>query len=102
MDLTCPKCGAAMRQYERNRVTVDQCTECRGIFLDRGELEHLLDAEAAFNSRQGAPVAPPAAPAPQYREERRYDDRRHDDRRYRDDYYKRKKKRSIFFELFDD
>jgi Zn-finger nucleic acid-binding protein len=95
MTLTCPKCRAAMRQYERNRVTVDQCTECRGIFLDRGELEHLLDAEAAFNGRQGAPVAPPA---PQYREERRHDDRRHRD----DYYYKKKKKRSIFSELFDD
>ncbi|GAB3659078.1 TFIIB-type zinc ribbon-containing protein [Glycomyces tarimensis] len=112
MDLTCPKCGAMMRQYERNRVTVDQCTECRGIFLDRGELEHLLDAEAAFNAQQGAPVAA-APPAPQYREERRYDDhrrdehrgdRRHyDDHRGRDGYYpKKKKKRSLFSELFDD
>ncbi|MCH7229618.1 zf-TFIIB domain-containing protein [Glycomyces sp. L485] len=95
MDLTCPKCGAMMRQYERNRVTVDQCTECRGIFLDRGELDHLLDAEAAFNAPRGAPVAP--APQ-QYR-----DDRRYDDHRGRDDYhYKKKKKRSLFAELFDD
>lgn len=36
--MTCPKCGGAMRSYERNGVTVDQCGECRGIFLDRGEL----------------------------------------------------------------
>ena len=36
--LTCPKCGGEMRSYERNDVVVDQCTECRGIFLDRGEL----------------------------------------------------------------
>jgi len=34
-----------MRQYERSGITVDQCSECRGIFLDRGELERLLDAE---------------------------------------------------------
>jgi Zn-finger nucleic acid-binding protein len=34
-----------MRSYERNGVVVDQCTECRGIFLDRGELERLVDAE---------------------------------------------------------
>ncbi len=96
MQITCPKCSAPMRQYERNRVTVDQCTECRGIFLDRGELEHLLDAEAAFNGRQSAPT-------PQYREEPRYDDRRYDDRRRHDDYYyKKKKKRSFFAELFDD
>jgi uncharacterized protein len=43
--LTCPKCGGEMRTYERNGVVVDQCSECRGIFLDRGELERLVDAE---------------------------------------------------------
>jgi uncharacterized protein len=47
-NLTCPKCGGAMRGYERNGVVVDQCTECRGIFLDRGELERLVDAEGAY------------------------------------------------------
>ena len=51
--LICPKCGAAMRSYERNGVTIDQCTECRGIFLDRGELERLIDAE---NSHYGGPA----------------------------------------------
>jgi uncharacterized protein len=45
--MTCPKCQGAMRSYERNGVTVDQCAECRGIFLDRGELERLIDAESA-------------------------------------------------------
>jgi Zn-finger nucleic acid-binding protein len=49
-----------MRSYERNGITIDQCTECRGIFLDRGELDHLITLEAA----QSAPVAQPAA-APQ-------------------------------------
>jgi Zn-finger nucleic acid-binding protein len=43
--LICPKCGSEMRSYERNGVLVDQCTGCRGIFLDRGELERLVDAE---------------------------------------------------------
>jgi uncharacterized protein len=43
--LICPKCGSDMRRYERNGVVVDQCTGCRGIFLDRGELETLVDAE---------------------------------------------------------
>lgn len=41
--LICPKCRGAMTSYERSGVVVDQCTECRGIFLDRGELERLLD-----------------------------------------------------------
>ena len=30
--LTCPKCAGSMRTYERNKITIDQCTECRGIF----------------------------------------------------------------------
>jgi hypothetical protein len=39
-----------MRSYERSGVTVDQCSECRGIFLDRGELERLVDAENSWHS----------------------------------------------------
>ena len=63
--MTCPKCHGEMRVYERSGVTVDQCTECRGIFLDRGELEKLFEAESSWNSRQ-APSRPaaPAGPAP--------------------------------------
>jgi uncharacterized protein len=44
--LLCPKCQAPMRSYERSGITIDQCTECRGIFLDRGELERLIDTES--------------------------------------------------------
>lgn len=67
--MTCPKCHGEMRQYERSGVTVDQCGECRGIFLDRGELEKLFEAEADWYRRQNAtppaqPAAPPAQPAP--------------------------------------
>ncbi|MHB1569970.1 MAG: TFIIB-type zinc ribbon-containing protein [Solirubrobacteraceae bacterium] len=40
-----------MRTYERNGVVVDQCRECRGIFLDRGELEQLVDAELGDERR---------------------------------------------------
>lgn len=49
--LVCPKCGGEMRAYERNNVTIDQCADCRGIFLDRGELEQLVDAEASYYER---------------------------------------------------
>jgi Zn-finger nucleic acid-binding protein len=43
-----------MRTYERNGVHVDQCADCRGIFLDRGELDRLIDAETAWH---GTPAA---------------------------------------------
>ncbi len=58
--LTCPKCMGQMRSYERSGVLVDQCVECRGIFLDRGELERLIDAEG---NGLGAAAAIPAAAA---------------------------------------
>lgn len=46
-ELACPKCESPMRSYERNGIVVDQCTGCKGIFLDRGELEQLMAAETA-------------------------------------------------------
>ena len=64
--MTCPKCHGEMRVYERSGVTVDQCTECRGLFLDRGELEKLFEAEANWNGPGGAAPRPAQAPhAPQ-------------------------------------
>lgn len=73
-ELICPKCQSPMRSYERNGVTIDQCTGCRGLFLDRGELERLVDAEGSYYEREAAQVAPPPpqqqqrAPDPRYRE----------------------------------
>jgi Zn-finger nucleic acid-binding protein len=40
-----------MRSYERSGLQVDQCSDCRGVFLDRGELERLIDAEGAYYER---------------------------------------------------
>ena len=77
--LTCPKCGGEMRSYERNGVLVDQCTGCRGIFLDRGELERLGDAEG-----------------------RHYRDRGGDDDRGREEHRpKKSRKRSFLENLFE-
>lgn len=100
-ELTCPKCHGAMRTYERSGVHVDQCTECRGIFLDRGELERLIDAENAWAGRESAaapPASPPAtAPAqPGYGMPSGYD-RRDDDYRGKP----HKKRKSFLEELFD-
>jgi len=52
-----------MRTYERNGVHVDQCTECRGIFLDRGELDRLMEAESAWAGVSGSDDSQPARPA---------------------------------------
>lgn len=95
--LVCPKCQGAMNSYERNGVVIDQCQECRGIFLDRGELERMMDAE---EKAYGAMPPPPSPPRfrDEYREEPRYDR----DRGHGDDYKHGKRRRGGFLgELFD-
>ena len=57
--LTCPKCQGSMRRYERSGIHVDQCSDCRGLFLDSGELERLMEAEDAHYRTQPAPPPPP-------------------------------------------
>ncbi|MFE6459386.1 zf-TFIIB domain-containing protein [Streptomyces cinereoruber] len=57
--MQCPKCHAAMHTYNRNSVQIEQCSGCRGIFLDYGELEALTRLES-----QWVQQAPPAPPAP--------------------------------------
>ena len=105
--LTCPKCQGAMRRYERNGIHIDQCAECRGVFLDRGELEHLIDAEASFSqSRQETPPTPPpplqgggptgwSQPQPAYG----YEQGRQRDRGYSG--HRPKRRKSFLEEIFD-
>jgi Zn-finger nucleic acid-binding protein len=109
-----------MRSYERSGILIDQCTECRGVFLDRGELDKLIDAEAEHQQAAASPAAqtqsPPwGSPQPRgyegrhpddlpYRDDRHKDDRYRDPYRYRDDddhRYGKKRKRSFLDDLFD-
>ncbi len=62
-------------------IEVDVCPRCRGLWLDRGELERLLDEGGTVAQAAPAP-APAPMPAPPRRDDRGYDDR---DRRYDDD-----------------
>ncbi|MFI9581666.1 zf-TFIIB domain-containing protein [Streptomyces sp. NPDC052236] len=67
--MQCPKCHAAMHTYNRNGVQIEQCSGCRGIFLDYGELESLTRLESQWTQQAAPPVPPapqayPAAPAP--------------------------------------
>lgn len=78
---------------ERSGVEIDYCPQCRGVWLDRGELDKIID-RAAEGLAPSAPSVPAAAPTPPghippplynldpRRDDRRPDDRRFDDRRY--------------------
>ncbi|MGW7432621.1 TFIIB-type zinc ribbon-containing protein [Streptomyces sp. NPDC054861] len=61
--MQCPKCHAAMHTYNRNGVQIEQCSGCRGIFLDYGELESLTRLESQWVQQAPPAPAPPAYPA---------------------------------------
>lgn len=62
--MQCPKCHAPMHTYNRNGVQIEQCSGCRGIFLDYGELESLTRLESQWSQPAPPPQAYPSAPAP--------------------------------------
>ena len=98
--MKCPNDSATLVMSERAGVEIDYCPECRGVWLDRGELDKILERVHA-ESVPSAPSAPaPAAPPRRDYDDRdrRYDDR---DRRYEGQGgYKRKKKENWLEELF--
>ena len=106
MSLTCPKCQSKMRSYERSGVTVDQCKQCRGIFLNAGELEHLQAAEVRYLGLEPAGVAAPP-PIKDYDAPRRPTDddtRKRAERLYADDRKARKvkkRKKTVLESFFD-
>ncbi|MDX2676102.1 TFIIB-type zinc ribbon-containing protein [Streptomyces sp. NY05-11A] len=59
--MQCPKCHAQMHTYNRNGVQIEQCSNCRGIFLDYGELEALTRVEAQWSQPTPPPPAAPQA-----------------------------------------
>jgi Zn-finger nucleic acid-binding protein len=98
-----------MKSYERNRILVDQCTGCGGLFLDKGELEQLAAAENAWHSEPAAQSQPrydDRRPDDRSHHDDRHDDRHRDDRSGYDDrrdgsYKPRKKKSSFLADLFE-
>ena len=46
--LACPKCAGTWQTVRRNGVVIERCAQCQGVFLDRGELERLIDAESEY------------------------------------------------------
>ncbi len=105
--MTCPHCAVPLVMSERQGVEIDYCPTCRGIWLDRGELDKILERASADMAPQApqppmppqSPMAPQAPYPPQGGYDPRFDQRGHQghDPRYR--HHKRKK--SWLEEIFD-
>jgi Zn-finger nucleic acid-binding protein len=46
--MNCPNCGETLQARERSGIEVDVCPVCRGVWLDRGELDKLIDRESRY------------------------------------------------------
>ena len=120
--MLCPVDGETLKMSERSGIEIDYCPKCRGVWLDRGELDKIIeralteaDAPPARPARVAEPAyapPPPQAAAPVYQAEpgrrapdgyaqpqpqRRRDD---DDDEYRGG-YKKKRRESFLSDLFD-
>lgn len=97
--MKCPQCDVDLLLGEKSGIEIDYCPKCRGIWLDRGELEKIVERNNAYY-QQAPPTAPPQQ-QPRY-EERPRSDKHYDDDRYRDDYKKYgHKKKDFLSDLFD-
>lgn len=96
-----PDCGGdELRITERNGVEIDYCVVCRGVWLDRGELDKII--ERSMQQNTGGFQQPPSYQTAVPPSKTYYDDDYDDDYRKRDDdYYKKKRKSSWLRELFD-
>jgi uncharacterized protein len=81
--MKCPNCNVNLLMTDRNGIEIDYCPECRGVWLDRGELDKIIErsAPATKNIRTDT-----------YSEKQYYPS---------DKDYRYKKKKSILGELFD-
>ena len=94
--MKCPNDGATLTMSERSGIEIDYCPECRGVWLDRGELDKILE-------RAVTQAPPPAAPSSYERE--RDERAQYHQQRYADPRsqypYRKKRKESWLSEIFD-
>ncbi|WP_426226787.1 zf-TFIIB domain-containing protein [Pseudarthrobacter sp. DSP2-3-2b1] len=118
--MKCPVDSIDLIMSERSGVEIDYCPKCRGVWLDRGELDKIIDRANEAMGGSAPQVRPAAAPAaapvppplyPNFEPQRgqprydqpRYDDRKHGKQGYGSDYDRRrpKKKEGWLGDLFD-
>jgi uncharacterized protein len=99
--MKCPVCPETnLVMTERQGVEIDYCPNCRGVWLDRGELDKIIERSAAQESSPAQPVQQQQAP-PQYQQQPQYG---HYDKHHGHGYghgHNYKKRKSFLEELFD-
>lgn len=89
--MQCPTDGTVLTMSERSGIEIDYCPTCRGVWLDRGELDKIIERSLTQQ--------PPAAHAPPPQQQ--YSQPGYQQRGYQQGYHKPKRKESWLSELFD-
>ncbi len=87
--MKCPVCTTTdLLMSERQGIEIDYCPQCRGVWLDRGELDKIIE-RSTQQMEQAAPQ-----PRQYYKKDKHHEDD-HDDHHYH------KKRKSWLYEIFD-
>ena len=87
--MKCPIDGTALVIADRNGVEIDYCPQCRGVWLDRGELDKIIDRSAAYTPPPPPPQQDFEEAVPEYQD---YDEAPR----------RKKKRRGGFADILDD
>ena len=60
--MLCPTCKTPLTMSERQGIEIDYCQTCRGVWLDRGELDKIIERSAVQQPAAPQPHAPPPQP----------------------------------------
>lgn len=115
--MKCPVDDETLVMADRNGIEIDYCPKCRGVWLDRGELDKIIERAGVGQAPAQPAVAPPPpppqaagyaqpAPPPQGYAPQGYGRPKYDsDDRNSDEYYRKhgyhKKRKSLLGEIFD-
>ena len=89
--MNCPKCNVLLQMSQRQGVEIDYCPQCRGVWLDRGELDKIIERSTMETPQRGTRET--------YHQD---DDHRYDEHSgHGHDKHHYKRKRSFLSDLFD-
>lgn len=105
--MQCPTDGTLLTMSERSGIEIDYCPSCRGVWLDRGELDKIIERSLTLQAPPAAPAPPPQQPSRDrdYERYERHEEPRQDYRQGQQGYsqrgYQKKRKESWLSEIFD-
>jgi Zn-finger nucleic acid-binding protein len=88
--MKCPNCSTTLLMSDKHGVEIDYCPDCRGIWLDKGELEKIIERETSMSSSQSNKN--------QYNDD---NDDHYNKKQHYDGNYRQKKNKGFLGELFD-